>query len=269
MNDKAAVNAVIQRHTQGHMAKVAVILGSGLSDVAARLIDAEAIPYSTIEGMPTSSVQGHEGSLYAGEVEGVPTLVFAGRVHLYEDRTPAEVTYAVRAAVGAGASTIILTNAAGATTDALEIGAPCLIADHLNLTGQNPLTGANDDKVGPRFLDLTEVYSARLRDLAREIDPELQEGVYAGLPGPSYETPAEVRMLRSLGADLVGMSTVHEAIAARYLGAEVLGISVVSNKAAGLTGEPLTHDEVTAAGKGAADRLHGLLAGVIPKLETS
>lgn len=266
MNAHAPVQAVIQRHTQGHMAKVAVVLGSGLSDVARQLITSEPIPYSDIEGMPTSGVRGHEGALYWGEVGEVPTLIFAGRVHLYENRSPEEVTYAVRAAIGAGARVVILTNAAGATTDALEVGAPCLIADHLNLTGQNPLTGPNDDKVGPRFLDLTEVYSSKLRDLAREVDPELQEGVYAGLPGPTYETPAEVRMLRSLGADLIGMSTVHEAIAAHYLDAKVLGISIVSNKAAGLSAQPLTHDEVTAAGRAAADRLESLIAGVIPKL---
>lgn len=266
MSDASPVQGVIQRHTQGHMAKVAVVLGSGLSNVAARLIDSEPIPYGAIEGMPVSSVVGHEGSLYAGEVGGVATLIFAGRVHLYEGRSPAEVTYAVRAAVGAGVTTVILTNAAGATIEALQPGAPCLISDHLNLTGQNPLTGPNDDKVGPRFLDLTEVYPEELRNLAREIDPELQEGVYAGLPGPTYETPAEVRMLRALGADLIGMSTVHEAIAAHYLKVKVLGISVVSNKAAGLTPQPLTHEEVTAAGAAAADRLHALLSGVIPKL---
>lgn len=248
------------------MAKVAVILGSGLSDLAKRLISGEPVPYSDIDGMPVSGVAGHEGAMYFGDVGEVPTLVFAGRAHLYEGRTPAEVTYPVRAAIGAGAETIILTNAAGTTTDALEVGAPCLIADHLNLTGQNPLSGPNDDKVGPRFLDLTEVYSTELRDLAREVDPDLQEGVYAGLTGPTYETPAEVRMLRSLGADLVGMSTVHEAIAAHYLGAKILGISVVSNKAAGLSSDRPSHDEVSAAGRAAGDRLYALLSALIPKL---
>ena len=266
MSPNAPVPAVIQRHTQGHMAKVAVVLGSGLSDVAKGLISADPISYAEIDGMPVSGVAGHEGSLYFGEVGEVPTLIFAGRAHLYEGRTPDQVTYAVRAAIGAGVRTIILTNAAGATTDALEVGAPCLIADHINLTGQNPLTGPNDDKEGPRFLDLTQIYASELRDLAREVDAELQEGVYAGLPGPTYETPAEVRMLRSLGADLVGMSTVHEAISAHYLKAKVLGISVVTNKAAGLSTEPLSHDEVTEAGRSAADRLHALLSGVIPKL---
>ncbi|MBA2725605.1 MAG: purine-nucleoside phosphorylase [Actinobacteria bacterium] len=261
------VTGIIQRHTQGHMAKVAVILGSGLSDVAAHLTGAEPIPYSAIDGMPVAGVKGHEGALYAGEVNGVMTLVFAGRAHLYEGRSPEEVTYAVRAAVGAGVSTVILTNAAGATTDALEVGAPCLISDHLNLTGQSPLTGPNDDDVGPRFLDLTDVYPAELRDLARSVDPRLQEGVYAGLAGPTYETPAEVRMLRSLGADLVGMSTVHEAIAAHYLKAKVLGISVVSNKAAGLSSQPLAHAEVTEAGMGAVHRLNRLLSGVIEGLK--
>ena len=245
--------------------RVAVVLGSGLSGSAQALAGSEPIPYSQIEGMPAATVQGHEGNLYAGVVKGVATLVFAGRVHLYEGHPPDAVTYAVRGAIEAGCEVVVLTNAAGAVNPKLDVGAPCLIADHLNLTGLNPLSGPHDGK-GPRFLDLTEVYARELRDRARTLDGGLQEGVYAGLLGPTYETPAEVRMLRTLGADLVGMSTVHEAIAARYLGAQVLGVSLVTNLAAGLAPEPLSHDEVARAGRDAAGRLESILRGVIGSL---
>lgn len=217
--------------------------------------------------MPASAVEGHEGRLYAGDLDGVPTLVFAGRAHLYEGHDSAAVTFAVRSAIEAGCEATILTNAAGAINTELEVGAPCLISDHLNLTGRNPLAGPHDGR-GPRFLDLTEVYDRDLRATARAIDPRLHEGVYAGLLGPTYETPAEVRMLAALGADLVGMSTVHEAIAARYLGARVLGLSVVTNLAAGLAPQALSHDEVAAAGRSASDRLETILRGVITSLRT-
>ncbi|HYY44423.1 MAG TPA: purine-nucleoside phosphorylase, partial [Actinomycetota bacterium] len=172
----------------------------------------------------------------------------------------------VKAAVEAGCRTVILTNAAGGIREDLELGAPCLISDHLNLTGANPLTGPNDDRLGPRFLDLTEAYDAGLRQLARAAAPGIQEGVYAGLAGPVYETPAEIRMLRTMGADLVGMSTVLETIVARYLGAAVLGISVVTNKAADLSPAPLSHDEVAEAGRTAARRMEDLLRGVVSSL---
>ena len=246
--------------------RVAVVLGSGLSDLAHSLVGGAPIPYSSIEGMPASTVAGHEGALYSGAVEEVPVLVFAGRVHLYEGHSARAVTHWVRAAVDAGCSTIVLTNAAGGVNPDLEVGAPCLISDHINLTGTNPLIGPNDDSVGPRFLDQTEVYDAKLRAIAHDVDPDLREGVYASLVGPTYETPAEVRMLRTLGADLVGMSTVLEAIQARYLGASVLGISVVTNQAAGLSPQPLSHDEVAEAGRRAAARLEKLLRGVVARL---
>ncbi len=248
--------------------KIAVVLGSGLSDIARALAPSDPIPYRRIEGMPSSTVEGHEGSLYAGDLEGVATLAFAGRAHLYEGRDPPAVTYAVRSAIEAGCEVVILTNAAGGIDPNLEVGAPCLISDHLNLTGVNPLAGPHDGK-GPRFLDLTEVYDRELRASARAVDPDLREGVYAGLLGPTYETPAEVRMLRTLGADLVGMSTVHEAIAARYLGARVLGLSVVTNPAAGITAGALSHDEVAAAGQCAAERLEKIIRGVIASLAGS
>jgi purine-nucleoside phosphorylase len=259
------VSSPLERATGRGGWRVAVVLGSGLSDIARALAPSDPVPYGRIEGMPVSAVEGHEGSLYGGDLDGVPTLAFAGRVHLYEGHDSAAVTYAVRSAIDAGCDTIILTNAAGGIASDLEVGAPCLISDHLNLTGVNPLAGPHDGK-GPRFLDLTEVYDDDLRTKARAVDPDLREGVYAGLLGPTYETPAEVRMLKVLGADLVGMSTVHEAIAARYLGASVLGISVVTNPAAGIATRPLSHDEVAAAGHRAAARLEKVIRGVVASL---
>ncbi|MDQ3662543.1 MAG: purine-nucleoside phosphorylase [Actinomycetota bacterium] len=260
-----ARRAVTEATGQNHF-RVAVVLGSGLSSLAASLAGGEPIPYSGIPGMPVSTVQGHEGALYAGGIGGASTLAFAGRVHLYEGRSEAEVTFAVRLAAELGCEVAVLTNAAGGINRDLPVGAPSLISDHLNLTGTNPLIGPNDDAVGPRFLDLTEVYDAGLRTLAGSVDPELRAGVYAGLVGPTYETPAEVRMLGTMGADLVGMSTVLEAIVARYLGVRVLGISVVTNPAAGLTPEPLSHEEVAAASRRAADRLESLLRGMLERL---
>lgn len=249
----------------GFTPRVAIVLGSGLSALAKSLIGGEPTPYSQIEGMVSSAVEGHEGALYAGEVSAVPVVALAGRVHMYEGHSARAATYAVRQVVDEGCEIVILTNAAGGIDPDLEVGAPCLISDHLNLTGTNPLIGPHDER-GPRFLDLSEVYDGELRALAHSVDDGLREGVYAGLMGPTYETPAEVRMLRALGASLVGMSTVLEAIAARYLGARVLGISVVTNLAAGLSAQPLSHDEVAAAGSGATARLERLLAGVIAKL---
>jgi purine-nucleoside phosphorylase len=186
-------------------------------------------------------------------------LVLLGRTHAYEGHDLSVVVHPVRAACAAGARTVVLTNAAGGLRPEYRVGAPVLIADHLNLTARSPLVGA-------QFVDLVDAYSPRLRELARRIDPTLAEGVYAGLPGPHYETPAEIRMLRILGADLVGMSTVHETIAARAAGAEVLGVSLVTNLAAGMTGEPLSHAEVLDAGRDSAARLGELLAGVIAEL---
>jgi purine-nucleoside phosphorylase len=260
-----ARRAVTEATGQSHF-KAAIILGSGLSSLASSLVGGEPIPFSGIPGMPVSTVEGHEGALYASDTEGVWTLAFAGRVHLYEGRSETEVTFAVRLAAELGCEVVVLTNAAGGINPELEVGAPSLLHDHLNLTGTNPLIGPNDEAVGPRFLDLTEVYDAGLRSLASSVDPELRSGVYAGLVGPTYETPAEVRMLRAMGADLVGMSTVLEAIAARYLGLRVLGISVVTNPAAGLAPEPLSHDDVAAAGRRAAERLERLLRGVLGRL---
>jgi purine-nucleoside phosphorylase len=210
--------------------------------------------------MPEARVPGHEGALYSGDVEGVATLAFAGRPHLYEGYDATTVTQPIRLAVEAGCEVIVLTCAAGAINPELEVGAPCLISDQINLTGQNPLIGRAD------FHDLSDLYDSKLRALARSVDPELGEGVYAGLVGPTYETPAEVGMLAMLGADLVGMSTVLEAIMARALAARVLGIAVVSNVAAGLSREPLDHEEVADAGRRAAERVEPILRAVITSL---
>lgn len=259
------IEGVIESATGESAYDAVVVLGSGLSDVASALLPGDPIPFSSI-GLPAAGVAGHAGGIYSGTIGKTKTLIFAGRVHAYEGHPLHVVTYAVRAAIGAGCRTVILTNAAGGLDEHLEVGSPCLISDHLNLTGQSALSGANDDSVGPRFLDLSEVYSRELIVRALEVDPDLRQGVYAGLSGPTYETPAEVRMLRTLGADLVGMSTVHEATIARYLGAQVLGISVVSNMAAGMTEHPLDHQEVSAAGRRAAERLENLLRGFLSSL---
>lgn len=249
----------------GREHNVAVVLGSGLSELARSLVGGRPIPYGEIAGMPASTVVGHEGALYHGDVGRVATLVLAGRAHLYEGHDAGTVTFPVRAAIDAGCEVVILTNAAGAVDPTLEVGAPCLISDHLNLTGTNPFIGPHDER-GPRFLDTTALYDAELRERARAVDPGLREAVYAALTGPVYETPAEIRMLAGLGAQLVGMSTVLEALTAHYLGARVLGISVVSNLAAGLSDKPLTHDEVAEASAKASTRLEKLLRGVIEGL---
>lgn len=245
--------------------KVAIALGSGLGGGGGAPVGGEAIPYNAIDSMPPSAVIGHEGALYSGEVGGVPTLLFSGRSHLYEGHDPAIVTRWVRLAAEAGCDTFILTNAAGGIRPTLEVGAPCLISDQLNLTGTSPLIGPHDGK-GPRFPSMIDLYDPELRDLARSIDPSLPEGVYAGLLGPAYETPAEIRMLATMGADLVGMSTVLEAIMARYLGARVLGLSVVTNLAAGLGDTEPSHEEVARIGASAGRRMQTLLSQLVPKL---
>ena len=250
----------------------AVVLGSGWASAAALLGTADAeVPLADLGGFPAPTVAGHAGlvrSVRAGTglAGGGRVLVFLGRAHLYEGHSPGTVVHGVRTAIAAGCRVIVLTNAAGGI-GGYPVGQPVLISDHLNLTGRSPLAGPPPPEGYPgRFADLTGAYSARLRGLALAVDAELPEGVYAGLPGPHYETPAEIGMLRSMGADLVGMSTVLEAIAARHLGAEVLGLSLVTNPAAGLGGQAtLNHEEVVAAGKAAADRMGGLLAAILPR----
>ncbi len=238
---------------------VAVVLGSGWRPAADVLGTAAVeVPMAELPGFTVPGATGHGGAVRSLRLGGHHVLVLLGRTHGYEGHGVAQVVHGVRAACAAGARIVVLTNAAGGIGTELAVGDPVLIADHLNLTGCSPLVGA-------RFLDLVDAYSPRLRALAREVDPTLAEGVYAGLPGPHFETPAEIRMLRTLGADLVGMSTVLETIAARAEGAEVLGLSLVTNLAAGVTGQPLDHEEVLAAGRAAATRMGGLLREVVSR----
>ena len=245
---------------------VAVVLGSGWGPAADALGSTEAeVPLDALGGFPPPTVGGHSPAVRSVRAGDVHALVFLGRVHLYEGHDPATVVHGVRTAVAAGCRVVVLTNAAGGIRAGYQVGQPVVIRDHLNLTGRSPLGGPPPpDGYPPRFTDLTDLYSARLRTLAYRADEGLAEGIYVALPGPHYETPAEIRMLRTLGADLVGMSTVLEAIAARHLGAEVLAISLVSNLAAGLGASGLDHAEVVAAGQAAAGRMGSLLAGLLP-----
>jgi purine-nucleoside phosphorylase len=225
------------------------------------------VPLTALPGVPAPTVIGHEGVLRSVRVGDLTALVLAGRSHLYEGHEAAVIVHGVRAAVLSGCSTVVLTNAAGSLRPEWSPGTPVLISDHLNLTGTTPLAGASPPEAFPlRFVDMVDAYDPALRAIAREVDPELAEGVYAGLLGGAYETPAEIRMLRTLGADLVGMSTVLETIAARHLGARVLGVSCVTNLAAGLSGGALDHGEVLATGRAAADRMVHLLRGVLERL---
>lgn len=239
---------------------VAIVLGSGWAPAVAELGDPVAVvPVTELVGFTPPSAEGHGGQMLSLRLGDHRVLVLVGRIHAYEGHDLRDVVHPVRAACAAGAHTIVLTNAAGSLREDFTVGQPVLISDHLNLTGRSPLVGAH-------FVDMVDAYSPRLRAVAHEIDHELAEGVYAGLNGPQYETPAEIRMLRTLGADLVGMSTVHETVAARASGAQVLAVSLVTNLAAGMTGEPLSHDEVLEAGRQSATLMGSLLAGVISRL---
>jgi len=247
---------------------VAIVLGSGWQSVADGLGTAEAERTTAdLAGFAAPTVEGHRGELRSIRIAAHRLLLLIGRTHLYEGRSPAEVVHPVRTAVMAGARYVVLTNAAGGLDPEMKPGQAVLIRDHLNLTGVSPLSGpAPPAPYGVRFVDLTDLYTAKLRSLARGVDPTLGEGIYAGLNGPQYETPAEVAMLRRMGADLVGMSTTLEAIAAHHLGASVLGISLVTNLAAGVSPTPLDHEEVLAAGSAAAPRLAELLSKVLSVL---
>jgi len=250
--------------------RIAVVLGSGLGDFADKLDNPSVVPYSDIPGWPRSTAVGHAGKLVVGAIDGFPVAALAGRVHLYEGYTAQQVVFGIRALSGIGVDSLVLTNAAGGINPGYKPGQLVLISDHINLLGQNPLTGPNDESLGPRFLDMTEAYSKEYREIARaagkEIGLELAEGVYAAVPGPNYETPAEIRYLRSIGADLVGMSTVPETIAANHMGMKVLGISCVTNLAAGVTGEKLDHEEVLKVGREIAGTMADLLRRVLPRL---
>lgn len=268
---EAAANAIADRTGRSNHS-VALVLGSGLSSFAASLPDAVEVSYADLPGFPTPKVVGHAGSLVSAVIEGHEVLVFAGRVHTYEGWEMDEVVFAVRSAVMAGCRTVVLTNAAGGVGEGLAPGDLVLISDHLNLTGRNPLVGVNDDRLGPRFPDMSGVYDARLRAVIREcgaaVDVDLASGVYAWFLGPSYETPAEVQMAKRLGADLVGMSTVPEAIAAHHMGARVAGISLVTNLAAGISDSPLSHEEVTETAAEAKERFTAVLSAALPRLAT-
>jgi purine-nucleoside phosphorylase len=243
-----------------------VVLGSGWQAAADAIGDPEAeVPLADLGGFPQPGVKGHAASVRYVRKGRRRVLVYLGRVHMYEGHDPHAVVHGVRTAIAAGCRTVVLTNAAGGINARYAVGEPVLISDHINLTGRSPLAGPLPPHVPSRFTDLTDAYSASLRAQARELDPSLAEGVYAGLPGPHFETPAEIRMLRAAGADLVGMSTVMEATAARHLGAEVLGISIVSNPAAGLSDEPISHQDVLAATGAAAARVGALLADLLSR----
>ncbi|MDA8290506.1 MAG: purine-nucleoside phosphorylase, partial [Actinomycetota bacterium] len=262
----AAAAIAVRTGVAGH--EVAVVLGSGWQDAVAELGETHVtLPSGELPGFAPPTVAGHHGEVRSMSVAGVATLVLSGRVHLYEGRSADEVVHPVRAAVLAGARTVVLTNAAGGLARGLRPGQAVLVRDHLNLTGRSPLSGpAPPGPFPPRFVDLSECYSPRLREIAREVDPTLVEGVYAAFPGPHYETPAEIEMVRRLGGDLVGMSTVLEAIAARHLGAEVLAVSLVTNLAAGVSHTGLDHAEVLAAGAAAAPGLARLVREVVGRL---
>ncbi len=252
-----AAAVTLRERTGADEHTAAVVLGSGWSDAADAFgPPAHEFAAADLPGFAAPSASGHAGRIRSVPVGSHRLLIFLGRTHLYEGRGPDAAVHSIRTAAAAGARTVVLTNAAGAICPDFSIGQPVLISDHINLTGRSPL-------LGPRFVDLTELYTPRLRALAHMEDPSLAEGVYACFPGPHYETPAEIRMARTLGADLAGMSTVLEAIAAREARLEVLAFSLVTNMAAGLSGAPLEHAEVLAAGQAAAARIGALLARLL------
>jgi purine-nucleoside phosphorylase len=270
---RIAAEAVAERLDAAN-SEVAVVLGSGLATAAEALEDARTVPYASLPGFPETTVAGHPGRLMVGQLQGKKALVLCGRVHAYEGYCASEVGFGVRVAATLGAHTVVVTNVSGAVDPTLDVGEIVAISDHVNLTGQSPLTGPNDERLGPRFVDMSDVYTPALRGLASEVaqglfGKPLREAVYAGMPGPSYETPAEVRMLRILGAGLVGMSTVHEVISARHAGLRVLGLSLVANAAAGVKREPLSHEEVTRAAAAGAARMGQLLAGVVGRMPST
>jgi purine-nucleoside phosphorylase len=250
--------------------RIGLVLGSGLGGFADSLADATRIPYAEIPAFPRSTAIGHAGQLVIGKAGVVPVAVMQGRVHLYEGYSAQDVAFPMRVFRRMGIRGAILTNAAGGINLNYQQGALVLIRDHINLQGANPLTGPNDDRFGPRFPDLTHAYQKSYREMAREeaakLGMTLHEGVYAALLGPSYETPAEIQYLRTIGADLVGMSTVFEVIAARHMGIRVLAISCVTNMAAGILDQPLSHQEVMETGERVKTSFEALLRAVLPKI---
>lgn len=250
--------------------RLGLTLGSGLGDFAENVEDATTIPYSEIPNFPISTVAGHSGRLVLGTIRGVPVAVMQGRVHAYEGYSMSEVTFPTRVLGLLGVERLIVTNAAGGIKASDGQGAIVAISDHINLTGTNAALGPNEPRFGSRFFDMTQAYSPTLRKLAIEEAAKqgwkLDEGVYIAVLGPSYETPAEIRAFRTLGADLVGMSTVHEVIVARHMGIEILGLSVVTNMAAGVLDQPINHEEVMETGQRIAGQFTSLLTALIPQL---
>jgi len=268
--DQVTAAAEAIRGRVAEVPRIAVVLGSGLGDFAGSLTNAVSIPYTELPHWPASRVIGHDGRIVVGAVAGRVIAALAGRSHSYEGHPMQTVTFAVRALGVLGVQTLILTNAAGGVNTSFTQGALMVIDDHLNLMGNNPLVGVNEERFGPRFPDMSEVYSRRLRELAHEagaaLGLTLPHGVYAGLLGPSYETPAEIRYLRTIGADAVGMSTVAEAIAARHMGLAVLGISCITNMAAGVLPAPLDHREVMETARRVRGQFMALLEGIIGRV---
>lgn len=251
--------------------RIAVVLGSGLGSFAEQLAERAVVSYAEIPNFPRPTAEGHAGNLVMGKLGSVPLVVMQGRVHLYEGYSAREVVFPVRVMARLGAKAVVLTNAAGGINTDYKQGCLVVLKDHINLQGTNPLAGANDERLGPRFPDMTHAYFGPYRKLAleqgRRLGIAMHEGVYAAVLGPSYETPAEIRYLRTIGADLVGMSTVAEVIAARHLGLRVLAISCVTNMAAGILDQPLNHEEVLQTGERVKEKFLALLEAVLPQVE--
>jgi purine-nucleoside phosphorylase len=261
--ERAEEAAAFVRERVGISPRVAIVLGSGLGSFAESVQHPVAIAYGDIPHFPRPTVEGHSGRLLVGSVAGTPVAVMQGRVHAYEGYGPEEVTFPIRVLGRLGITTLIVTNAAGGVRLDLKQGQLVLISDHMNFSGRNPVSGPNDERLGPRFFDMSDAYSKRLRLLAHAA-AELEEGVYLSLSGPSFETPAEIRAFRGWGADMVGMSTVQEVIVARHMGIEVLGISCVTNMAAGILNQPINHQEVMETGARAQAQLTSLLVALLP-----
>lgn len=252
--------------------RIAIVLGSGLGAFADELESATRIPYARIPNFPRSTAVGHAGQLAIGKSAGTAVAVMQGRVHLYEGYSPGEVVFPMRVFARLGIRAVVITNAAGGVNVNLTPGNLVILRDHINLLGRNPLTGPNDQRFGPRFPDMSDAYCKSFRAMAleegRRLGLDVHEGIYAAVPGPSYETPAEIRYLRIIGADVVGMSTVPGVIAARHMGIRVLGISCVTNMAAGVLDKPLDHDEVLETGKRVSGQFIALLRAVLPRVES-
>jgi purine-nucleoside phosphorylase len=268
--DKVQETAAWLKERHGPPPEIAIVLGSGLGEFTRALSDAVACAYAEVPHWPAPAVVGHAGQLAVGTIRGRRVAALSGRVHYYEGHDMRTVTFGMRALGAYGVQKVVLTNAAGGINLSFKPGTLMLMDDHINLLGSNPLVGPNDERFGPRFPDMTEVYSNRLRTIAVEaassLGQPLARGVYVALHGPSYETPAEIRFLRTIGADAVGMSTVPEAIVARHMGLEVLGISCITNPAAGVLPKPLVHDEVMEVANRVRAEFSALLEGIIERL---